>query len=165
MKNRTLGTILVALLALSAMAITLVLFLVEAHENFPESVKVRENGVTQDVFSVRDLQLYPGQSREYEIELVCDASGDYNITLAYEELESGSLKHYVDVAVKANGETVYTGKLSRLIDDKETVSFDGTLEAEEPLVVTVTYTMPHEIGNEAQGASTDFDIYLRIEKI
>ena len=165
MKNRTLSTLIVALCTLGAMSVILVVFLINAYEVFPENIKVRENGVTESVFEVRDLRLCPAQSPEYDIDLVCDASGAYNITLSYEELLPGNMKHFVDVVVQANGETVYIGRLSKLIDDKEVVSFDGTLEADEPLTVTVRYVMPYETGNEAQGTSADFDLHLKIEKI
>lgn len=164
MNKKTVFIIISALLMLGLMASMLVMFVMKAHENFPKNIKVRENGVTEDVFTIRDLQLCPNQSKEYEVDLVCDASGDYNITMTYEELQQGTMKHYVDVVVKANGETVYTGKLSTLIDNKEIISFDGTLLAKEPLILTVTYTMPYEVGNEAQGTSADFDIHLKIQK-
>ena len=165
MNKKTVFIIISALLMLALMASMLLMLMMKAHENFPKNIKVRENGVTEDVFTIRDLQLNPTESKEYEIDLVCDASGDYNITLTYEELQHGTMKYYVDVAVKANGEVVYEGKLSALIDDKEVISFDGVLLAEEPLVVTVIYTMPYETGNEAQGTSADFDLYLKVKKI
>ena len=165
MNKKTVFIIISALLMLGLMASMLLMLMMKAHENFPKNIKVREDGVTEDVFAIRDLQLCPTESKEYEIDLFCDASGDYNITMAYEERKQGTMKHYVDVVVKANGETVYQGKLSKLIDGKEIVSFDGTLLAEHPLTVTVTYTMPYETGNEAQGTSADFDIHLKIQKI
>ena len=165
MNKKTVFIIISALLMLGLMASMLLMLMMKAHVNFPKNIKVREDGVTEDVFAIRDLQLCPTESKEYEIDLFCDASGDYNITMAYGERKQGTMKHYVDVVVKANGETVYQGKLSKLIDGKEIVSFDGTLLAEHPLTVTVTYTMPYETGNEAQGTSADFDIHLKIQKI
>ena len=165
MNKKTVFIIISALLMLGLMASMLILLVMNAHEDFSKNIKVREDGVTEDVFTVRDLRLSPNQSKEYEVDLVCDASGAYNITLEYEEKQHGTMKHYVDVVVKANGETVHEGKLSSLMDKHEIVSFDGNLFAKKPLTVTVIYTMPYEIGNEAQGTSADFNVHLKITKI
>ena len=165
MKKTNLRALLSALLVIGAMACMLIVLVMNAYDKFPERIKVREDGVTEDVFTVRNLQLCPDQSKEYDVDLVCDASGAYNVTLTYEELKPGTMKHYVDVVVSVEDETVYTGKLSTLMDKKETISFDGTLMSRTPLTVTIKYLMPYETGNEAQGTTADFDIHLKIQKI
>lgn len=154
-----------AFFVLAMMASMLIVLVMQAHNNFPKDIKVREDGVTEDVFSVRNLRLCPTESKAYDVDLFCEASGDYNITLSYVETKPGAMKHFVDVAIKLNGEAVYTGKLASLIDKKEIVSFDETLFANDPQTVTVVYTMPYETGNEAQGTTADFDIHLKIQKI
>ena len=75
------------------------------------------------------------------------------------------MKHCVDVTVKSDGEVVYKGNLVELIDGKKTIEFDGELYAEDPVVITVCYEMPRNVGNEAQGTFADFDIRLKIEKL
>ena len=165
MNKKTLNILIVALLVLGAMACMLIAFTANAREDFPESVKVKRNGETQEVFAVRDLKLTPSESKEYEIDLVCDASGAYDIALEYQEQHDGGMKRYVDVTVQANGETVYEGKLAKLLDGGEKIELQGTLYAQEPLVLKIIYTMPYETGNEAQGTSADFDLCLKIQKI
>ena len=165
MKRKNIFILISSLLTLAAMASMLIVLMIVARRDFPKNIKVREDGVTEGIFTVRDLQLSPAQSRKYEVDLVCVASGDYNITIDYAEIFNGGMKHHVDVAGKANGETLYKGKLSKLIDGEETVSFDGVLKEKEPLTVTFVYMMPYETGNEAQGTSADFDVCFKIQKI
>ena len=72
---------IVALLLLAAMAVILGVFLWQAKQNFPRNIKVREDGVTEGIMTVRDLKLHPAESREYSVDLFCEASGSYYISL------------------------------------------------------------------------------------
>lgn len=165
MKNRSLNILIVSLLLLVMMSVMLVVFLKKAHDDFPKDVTVSENGVTESLLKVRDLMLNPTESKEYSVNLYCAASGSYYVYLDYEERENGGLKPHVDVTVKANDMIVYNGKLQNLIDDpSETIEFEGQLRAKEPLVLTFTYLMPRDVGNEAQGTYSDFDIIMKIKK-
>ncbi len=142
----------------------LITFLGKAKEDFPENITVSEDGVTESILAVRDLKLCPTESKEYSVNLVCAASGSYHISLDYEEKKNGGMKPFVDVTVKFNGEVVYEGELAALLDSGELIQFEGELHAEEPLVVSICYLMPYDVGNEAQGTYADFDIHLKIEK-
>ena len=77
-------------------------------------ITVKENGVTESILEVRDLKLNPTESMEYDVNLLCDASGMYHISLDYNETEDGGMKPFVDVTVKVGGEQVYEGKLEEL---------------------------------------------------
>ena len=165
MKTKSLNILIVAFCLLGIIAIMLIAFLEQAHEDFPNNITVSSEGTTETVLEVRDLQLTPTEKKEYAVNLVCDASGDYDISLDYQETRDGGMKPFVNVMVKCADTVVYEGKLSDLLDGSAVVEFAGTLEAKDPLVVTISYEMPYEIGNEAQGTSADFDVVLKIEKI
>lgn len=162
--NRNIGIMIVAFLLFVVLSVILIVFLIRAHENFEKNIKVKENGVTEAVFAVRDLALVPTESREYHINLVCEASGGYHVFLDYNEKKDGGMKHFVEVTVKVDGKTVHVGSLAELIDDGKTVTFDSELYADDPVVITVVYRMPDDVGNEAQGTYADFDICLKIVK-
>lgn len=164
MKNRSINMLITALLLLGAISVTLVFFLWKAEENFPKNIRVRQDGITEDILPVRDLHLNPTESKEYSVDLVCDASGAYYITLDYEELENGGMKHFVNVTVKADNEVIYEGPLAALLDSDKILQFEGNLFATKPLTVSICYLMPYEVGNEAQGTYADFDVHIKIEK-
>lgn len=165
MKNRSVNILIVALLLLALMSVMILVFLEKAHDDFPNDITVVEDGVTESILPVRDLMLNPTESKEYSVNLYCAASGSYYVYLDYEETEDGGMKHFVDVTVKAGDTVVYEGKLDKIIDDpNEIIQFEGQLKAKEPLTISITYLMPSEIGNEAQGTYSDFDIHLTIKK-
>ena len=163
-KNKNVNILIISFLLIAVMAVMLIFFLNKVKEDFSENITVSADGVTEETLSVRDLKLVPAESKEYSVNLVCEASGNFCIYLNCEEKEDGGMKPFVEVTVKANGEAVYEGTLAELIDSGKTVEFEGELKSTEPLVVTIVYEMPREIGNEAQGTYSDFDIHLKIEK-
>lgn len=164
MKKRSIYILIASLLMLGIMAVMLIVFLGKAKEDFPDSITVSENGVTESVMTVRDLKLNPTESKEYSINLVCEASGSYYVTLDYEEKADGGMKPFVDVTVKLDGQVIYEGQLLSLLDGDELIGFEAELHRKNPVKISVVYTMPYEVGNEAQGTYSDFDIIITIEK-
>jgi len=164
MKNKSINILIVSFLLIGMMAVMLITFLEETKQNLAENIKVSENGVTESVQTVRDLKLNPTESKAYSVNLVCSATGSYRIRLDYEEQRDGGMKPFVDVTVKLDGEVIYEGKLIALLDNGEEIEFIGELQEKEPLVVTICYLMPRDVGNEAQGTYADFDVHFNIEK-
>ena len=164
MKNRSINILIVALLLLVVMSVVLFVFIEYAHEVFEENITVSADGVTRSVKAVKDLKLNPTESKEYNVNLVCEASGDYHISLDFKEKRDGGMKKFVNVTVSLGDDVMYEGDLATLLDTEKVIEFDGTLEADDPLPVTVRYEMPREIGNEAQGTSADFKVNFVIVK-
>ncbi len=164
-KNKT-SIIIVALLMLGVMAIILITFLAKAKEDFPNDIFVDEGGQIEKIWEIKDLYLAPTQSKEYSVNLFCAASGVYNITLDYEEVKDGRMKAFVDVTVKSNGVTIYEGKLAELLKDDVQLQFEEKLRSkkEEPVVISISYAMSGNVGNEAQGVYSEFDIHFKIKK-
>lgn len=164
MKKKSVNLLVTALLLLGAVAVVLFVFLGHAKEVFDDNLTVSADGETTHVMKVRDLRLNPADSREYTVNLLCEASGGYRITLDFEEKTDGGIKHFINVSVKCGDETVYTGPLALLIDEGKTVEFLATLEADDPVPITIKYEMPYETGNEAQETYSDFNVKLTINK-
>ena len=164
MKNKSINILIVSLLLLAVMAVVLITFLTKAKEDFPKNITVDGDGVTESILPVRDLQLNPTESKEYSVNLVCDASGSYLITLDYVEKVDGGMKQFVDVTVTCGDIVLYNGSLSTLLDTDTVLEMEGVLEAEDPLTLTFRYEMPESVGNEAQATHSDFDINLKIAK-
>ena len=166
MKKQNIYMLIVGFVLLSLMAVMLIFFLEKAKQDFPENITVKENGVTEGIMEVRDLVLSPTESREYSVNLFCDASGSYYIDLDFEETADGGLKQFIKVIISADGHPVYNGPLTDLLDGDEVISFEGELLSsdKEPFVVTVRYFMPYDVGNEAMGTYADFDVHIKIKK-
>lgn len=157
--------LIVGLLLLALMSVMLIVFLDKAEEDFPKDIRVKQDGVTQTILPIRDLKLNPTESKEYTVDLFCAASGAYNVCLDYTEKVDGGMKPFVNVIVKVDGEVMYDGKLETLLNTDEVISFESELKADEPVVLSLTYLMPREIGNEAQATYSDFNILLSIRKV
>lgn len=163
MKDRSFYILVTAILILCVMALMLIVFLNWADEEFEDSIMVEEKGVTETLIPVRDLTLTPGAKKEYHVNLICEATGVYFIHLDYQETHDGGLKEFVKVEIELGGELIYEGGLSELLDGL-VIETEGELVADDPIVATFRYEMPLEIGNEAQGTSSDFDIHIIINK-
>ncbi len=164
MKSKSISILSVAIGLLGIIAVMLIVFVEQAHDDFEKGITVSAEGVTTETLEVRDLTLNPTETREYEVNLTCPASGSFDISLVFEEVIDGGMKQFVDVTVSLGDTEVYRGRLSELIASGTAVSFEGELLAEEPLVLSVSYTMPRDVGNEAQGTYAEFDVHLTVEK-
>ena len=164
MKNRSYNILIVASILFILLSIMLLLYLDNAHKTFEGDIEVNEFGVTETVIPVRDLTLTPGDTKNYDVNLFCKATGSYHVTIDFIEDEDGHMKHFVNVVVLADDEQVYEGPLTELIDEKPTIIFDAVLDESEPTVLTFIYEMPVETGNEAQGTFSNFDIRVNIKK-
>ena len=166
MKSRNANIIIVALLMIAMMAVMLIVLIEKAHEDFPKDITVDSDGETESILPVRDLTLHPTESREYNVNLFCLASGSYYIYLDYGETVDGGLKEFVDVTVSCGDDIIYEGGLAELLDTDIVLDFEGELRSkdEPPLVLSFKYEMPAAVGNEAQGTYSDFDINLKIKK-
>ena len=156
--------LIVGMLLLVALSITIIVFLHDAHTEFPDRITVEAEGVTEKILNVRDLKLMPTEKKEYSVSFFCAASGRYSFDVEYVEKKDGGLKDHVIVDVLLDDKAVYSGPLSELLDEDVTINFEGTLEDEVPLTVSFIYEMPRHVGNEAQGTWSDFDIKFAVKK-
>jgi len=164
MKNRSINILIVALLVICAMAVTLAVFLYDAHDKFDDSIVVSGEGVTEQIVSVRDLALVPTEKKEYSVDFFCAASGVYEFDVEYREIEDGGMKDFVLVTISFDDEVIYEGTLAALLDTDTVVEFDGDLHETKPTTVNFSYEMPYETGNEAQGTWSDFNIAFGVKK-
>ena len=135
-----------------------------AHDDFGEDIVIESNGQTIKNFSIDDLMLNPGQSKDYMVNLVCKAEGTYSIILDFNEIKNGGLKNFVDVDVFVGESLIGTKTLDELLTDGQTLTFSVDLLGDKPVALKMVYKMSNEIKNEAQGTYADFDLKLTIEK-
>lgn len=98
--------------------------------------------------------IYPGNSREYVINLNVKDAEILDISLAFRNKENndGKLKNYIDVTISA-GDVKIEKTLKELLDDDAKYDLGDNVKT-----ITITYTMPESVGNESKGATADFYI-------
>lgn len=130
-----------------------------AHENFPNEIKLSKNGKVQETLTIDNLDLCPGAVDERVLTMTCDADGDYGVSLDFNLKENGELARFIVVDLQCNGQN-FQFKLDELFAENKTVEFDCTLYSEKKTEIIIRYTLPLEVGDEAQGADVIFDIDL-----
>lgn len=117
-------------------------------------VEVESDRVTERVVSVTDLSLYPGKEKTYTLKFNAKSVDEIDVSLGFEETETGELKNYVIVTVSSGDKTETIG-LNELLGGKM-LTFSGKIEK-----ITIKYRMDENVGNEAHGAATKFDIRIK----
>ena len=162
MKNKFLNVVLIfSLFVCAAAGVWLFVETNSAHDEFTQNIVIESDGQISKVLEFSKLNLKPGDSCQYTVNLVCKAEGNYNITLEFKD-KGGAMKQYVDAKVVLDNKTIAEQGLDELF---ETQSFktEGVLTADEPAKLVISYEIPLSVGNEAQGAVADFDIVVTIE--
>ena len=126
--------------------------------NYEENVVIESDGVQQKPLCFSPPKLFPGETSVCKINLVSRSSGDFHILLDYVGLEEGLLNEFVRVTVCCDN---WSGSynLSDLVAG-ERVEFDANCIAGQTKAVTIEYSIPSYVGNEAQGKSTSFEVLL-----
>lgn len=93
--------------------------------------------------------IYPGESGEYEINLTGDGASAYIVKLDFKKRGDGTLGKYLTVTISTGSVTVEKS-LEELFEGAE-VELGANAEK-----ITIKYSMPLDVGNEAQGAKTSF---------
>lgn len=153
--------ILVAIVAVILAGVVLLGVIMINNDEFVTNITLSENGETHETLEFSAKGFHPGEDREYTINFKSPVSDRYRIEFTFEETYDGKLKDYIDVTVSYGGsEGWYEYKLADLLDGK-TLLFDNVIfEAGEEVSFTITYTMPLDVGNEAQKATADFYLIL-----
>ncbi len=116
---------------------------------------------TDQTISFTALSLYPGAECTYTLELVGEAGTVYDLFISFTD-EGSSLTEYLYARLVLDGSVLCNEPLSTLLSDGWMSSLTVTARG-ETLPLTVTYYIPYEIGNEAQGAEASFLLSLRAE--
>lgn len=151
--------ILIAIVAVILAGVVLLAVVMFNNNEFIKNITLSEDGVTHETLEFSANGLHPGETRAYTLNLKSVITDRYIISFAFEETKDGELKNYIDV-ILTYGDEKYECKLADLLDG-QTLSFENVaIEADETAVITITYYMPEDVGNEAQKTTADFDIIL-----
>ncbi len=158
-KRGTSRVLILALCIYALIGIVFFFYIRQAQSDFTEEITVEINGATTSVLKIGELNLKPGEDREYAVKLKSRADGEYKIGLNFAETTDGGLKGFIDTEITCGGET-YTKTLLELLSGEEEIAFICPLKGDVATRIFIHYYMPIEVGNEAQGAVADFDVVL-----
>ena len=161
MKKKTAYILISIITAMIVAGIGILIYIHKAGRDSLE-IKVRENGETEERLEMFALNMKPGEAEEYELILISESEGEYEVSLSFEERESGELKKYVRVEIES-GEEKIEKSLEELLRGEE-AKIGVRFEEEKRRQVVIRYKMPEEVGNEAQGTEAKFDIVVRAER-
>ncbi|MBR3804174.1 MAG: hypothetical protein IKJ14_02350 [Clostridia bacterium] len=163
-KSKSIWVLIISFIVVAFISIAIIFNNLDARSEFTNSVKIDGSGYAEKEIEVRNLQLHPNESKSYTIEVAPEFGGDYEISINYQEIKDGGLKEFVTVSFSVDGKQVQSSSLKNLLDGKSSIVILQNFSEDKPLKLTVTYIMPYEVGNEAQGAYADFDVTLIFDK-
>lgn len=120
----------------------------------PDEEPSRELSVTLSDF-------VPGRTQSTDITLAAANGESFVITLAFTREEESPLADFLTVTISVGDKTIETATLAAYLDGK-TIAFDYVATKDETL--TISYTMPETVGDEAQGATADFRLDITIAR-
>lgn len=116
---------------------------------------------THETVGFENLCMIPGEESVYEFALAAEIAGAYELTLDFSETKAGALAQYAYARIELGGETVAEKRLDALLDG-DAILLSRALSEDEPLLLTLTYYIPEQVGNEAQAASIDFVLEITV---
>lgn len=107
-----------------------------------------------------ELCLRPGESGDYTLRLSSEYAKKYQLTLRFDDQNSSlTLKDYAYVRMEQDGKTLCDRRLSELFE-QEAMKLAIDFTDGENNDIYVSFYMPAEVGNEAQGAEADFKLLV-----
>ena len=124
------------------------------------SINVHINESSEKTLEFNDLCLLPGESCEYTIKLSGERSKQYDLSLAFTDVdEEKTLKDFVRVRIESGGETVSDELLADAFESEDIVlpiDFENGKNTE----ILIVYYLPIDVGNEAKNAEAFFELKL-----
>jgi len=109
------------------------------------------------------IGIKPGETYEYDVKLKPDVEGDFRVTLKFEVKKSTGLEQYMKFGVDLDkNSTVFEDSFKEVLR-KEEVAFDVVLTSHETTIITLVFSMPKDVENEAMGKTIDFTMNMTIE--
>lgn len=159
-KNRIAGMLITAVTLLIVAGVLLGIDIWKKEGNVKQ-VTLTVDGETRESLSVSLTDFYPGETREYVVNLICRDEGSYEVAVKFEKKGDGNLDEYITAEIETQG-TRAGGKTLKEYFEGETLTRTCTAKAEEEIKLAIRYAMPSAVGNEAQKASCGFDVVITV---
>lgn len=163
MKKKLTYVLILSLTVLTAVGIVLGVQIQNNHNEFEKSITLTESGETKETLEINISGLYPGKRAEYTIRL--GGNGSFAVSLKFNSGNDVALAQYLNMEIELDGKLLDDGTLSEFLDG-EALVFDCETNSKNPAKLVIRYTMPLDVGNEAQKTVADFkiDLTAKIDK-
>ncbi len=151
-----------ALVLLIGTGAGLLAWILRANDNFVQEVTLKKGDITTQELSFSASEIHPGGGCEYTVNVKGESGGEFAMTLTCSNEGKGELWKYLNIEVQS-GESKVETTLASLFGG-EALNFDLTLTEESPASFLIRYTMPLDVGNEAQGETADFVLLLTAKR-
>ena len=123
-------------------------------------IKVQLSDGETEVIKFDALNLLPGDSCEYIIELKEEDFPQYNLSFDFVDVdEKKTLKNYARVKIIANEAVVYDELLATAFEN-DNIVLPVDLDTGKNAKLKIVYYLPLEVGNEAKNAEAVFEVLL-----
>ncbi len=128
------------------------------NNNLEQNTVIEINGETSKTLKAQIKGLYPGKTEEYTILLKGDSTEEYAITLKFFGDDGGKLKNYLVVEIVTENNAIEK-PLQELLNGDFISLGQGVSK------IRISYTMPFDTGDEAQGVSVAFYLELNAKNV
>ncbi len=163
MRRRTRRILILALCVYALLGIILLLYVATAHKDYRKEIILVVDDTPTAVLDMSWLDINPGETFEYTVKLKCKAFGNYSLNFSFGENSRGGLEDFIDVEIK-HEDISYKNSLKTLLDSDVIYTFDCYLNKNTATEISITYSMPENVGNDAQNSFSDFSVLLTTSK-
>ena len=128
------------------------------NNNLEQNTVIAINGETSKTLKAQIKGLYPGKTEEYTILFKGDSTEEYAITLKFFGDDGGKLKNYLVVEIVTENNAIEK-PLQELLNGDLISLGQGVSK------IRISYTMPFDTGDEAQGVSVAFYLELNAKNV
>ena len=118
--------------------------------------------IKNNTISISNLNLKPGLSKSSNIKFICKKSGNYYIDFDFSEKGIGDINQYVLLTIIKDDEILFNDYLNVLFDNNDFYIQDD-FKKDDSMNLEFKFEMPEDVGNEAEGKMTNFDIKITIK--
>lgn len=157
-KGNKLKYFIIIISIISTLACVGLFFTMQNNNNLINNTTINVNGETNVTLKAKIDGLYPGKTEIYVVSLKGSTAKEYYVTLNFFEDNGGALKRYLNVKIETvNG--VIEKPLQDLLNEEPVFLGQGLTE------ILLSYTMPIDTGDEAQGASVVFYVEFNAKNV
>ncbi len=157
--KKSIGVLLVSFAALILAGLILFVVVTSRQNEFSKSIRLQANGTTEEKMEITGLNFKPGDNREYELTYSCTDGGKYDLTFVFKTTKAGGMEPFISVELE-NGDRKVTVPLKDVLEDERGIETTLYFEKKKKESVYLRFSMPIEVGNEAQGTTADFQVIM-----
>lgn len=141
--------------------IVLGVYLLKNRDDFTKNITLGDKTVEEEI-DVSLSGFYPGSSQAYSVKFGGASVEGYKVSLGFDEDGDCTLAQFIVLTITLNGEKVTEDKLDKFIGG-EGCSFALSSSENGGAELKLEYSMPEDVGNEAQGTVAEFVVTVTAE--